>query len=123
MCAPIIPTEISPVKTTEKVRAARKIVKKYRKREEKREMEKLRKLLPRGNQLKSKQVIDETISLIVALEQKLLEKISKQGHVPHILSRTGLQHNDVSLDKLREAMAHIIPCKPVPSLPLHHNFL
>ena len=111
MCAPVMCPEVERITRVEKVRAARKIVRKYRKREERREMRKLRKLLPRGEKLKNQEVIDETISLIVALEKKLLEKIHLQGMVPPVLSHTGLQGDNISLDKLREAMAMIIPSR------------
>lgn len=74
-------------------------------------MKKLRQLLPRGEKLRNQEVIDQTISLIVSLEQKLLEKISRQGKVPSVLSNTGLQENNLSLDKLREAMALIMPAR------------
>ncbi len=111
MCAPLVCPEVERITRVEKVRAARKIVRKYRKREERREMRKLRKLLPRGEKLKKQEVIDETISLIVALEKKLLEKIHLQGMVPPVLSHTGLQGDNISLDKLREAMAMIIPSR------------
>ena len=74
-------------------------------------MNKLRKLVPRGENLKNREVIDETISLIVALEQQLLAKIERQGRVPSLLSDTGLRENNLSLDKLREAMAHLLPAR------------
>ena len=93
----------------EKVRAARRIVKKYRRRQERQEMNKLRRLLPQGDKLRRRQVIDETISLIVALEQQLLAKMERQGRVPALLAAEGLQHHNLSLQKLRYAMAHLVP--------------
>ena len=135
MCRPVrrVPLDEHTTNTTNssnKIRAARKIVKKYRKREEKRELEKLRQLLPTspsqttsktggpvaaGKKLRKKEVIDETISLIVSLEKQLMEKILRQGQVPTQLSHTGLHTNNLSLDALRSAMACVMPSRSPPS--------
>ena len=66
------------------MRAARKIVRKYRRREERKEIEKLRRLLPAAGagQLKRQEVIDQTIDLIVSLEQQLLATIREQNGYP-----------------------------------------
>ena len=112
MCVPVLYSDIERLARFEKVRAARKIVKKYKRREEKREIQKLRKLLPHGDRLKNREVIDETVNLIVDLEQKLLRKMSSQGWIPSILSNTGLQQSQLSLDSLREAMALVVPRGP-----------
>ena len=96
------------------MRAARKIVRKYRRREERKEIEKLRRLLPAAGagQLKRQEVIDQTIDLIVSLEQQLLAKILAEGRVPGLLAHTGLaaaNQGQLSLESLRTAMSTIIP--------------
>ena len=96
---------------SDKVRAARRIVRKYRKLEEREEMKKLRKMIPRPGKLKKRDVINETISLILALEHQLIQKIGKQGKLPHPLSNTGLSHNNINTDALRQAMAQLIPVR------------
>jgi hypothetical protein len=96
------------------MRAARKIVRKYRRREERKEIEKLRRLLPTAgaNQLKRQEVIDHTIDLIVSLEQQLLAKIRAEGRLPSLLAHTGLavsEREEVSLESLRTAMSTLLP--------------
>jgi len=122
------PQRLSPVSryrqpqspTTDKQRAARRIVKKYRKREEKKQFEKLRFLIKQEKQLPpdvetkmgKQQVIDETIGLIVSLEQQLMTKIMREGAVPPALIPVlGTHHpgGGVSLDCLRQAMAMLMP--------------
>ena len=113
MCLPQrLHPELGRHEQTDKVRAARKILRKYRKREERRELMKLRKLIPRKGKLRNQDVIDETISLIVSLEQQLLEKIWREGRVPPCLQSTGLRHHQVSPSSLREAMALLMPRSP-----------
>ncbi len=110
---PTLDSYSSPCK--DKIRAARKIVKKYRKHEEKRELEKLRQLLPpakNGGKLRKKQVIDETITMIMDLEKQLMAKIMRKGSVPNQLVHTGLQPNSLNLDSLRTAMAMVMPQRP-----------
>ena len=113
MCRPVSapkelvrPEDFSP---SDKVRAARRIVRKYRKREEREEMKKLRRMIPRPGKLRKKEVINETISLILALEQQLMLKIGRQGKVPAPLSNTGLSHANLDIHALRAAMAQLIP--------------
>jgi len=121
------PQRLSPVSryrqpqspTTDKQRAARRIVKKYRKREEKKQFEKLRFLIKQEKQLPEvetkmgkQQVIDETIGLIVSLEQQLMTKIMREGAVPPALIPVlGTHHpgGGLSLDCLRQAMAMLMP--------------
>ncbi len=93
------------------VRAARKIVRKYRRREERKEIDKLRRLLPApgASQLRRQEVIDHTIELIVNLEQQLMAKIVSEGRVPGLLAGTGLAPGQLSLESLRLAMSTIIP--------------
>jgi len=103
-------------------RAARKIVRKYRRREERKEIEKLRRLLPASgaNQLRRQEVIDHTIDLIVSLERQLLAKIQAEGRVPGLLANTGLAAaapGQLSLESLRMAMSTIIPPRRHQQLP------
>ena len=121
-----LPSSLENSPSQHKIRAARKIVKKYRKHEEKRELEKLRQLLPaqkNSPKLKKKQVIDETISLIMDLEKQLMAKIQRQGSVPSQLSHTGLQPQNINLDSLRTAMSFVLPQRPfILSNPQMPNF-
>ncbi len=112
---PTLDSSYSSPPSQDKIRAARKIVKKYRKHEEKRELEKLRQLLPpakNGGKLRKKEVIDETITMIMELEKQLMAKIMRQGSVPSQLVHTGLQPNSLNLDSLRTAMAMVMPQRP-----------
>ena len=61
------------------VRKARRVVKKYRKMSLKKEMQRLRQMLPNGEKLKQTEVLEETILLIQQLEKKLLRKIQETG--------------------------------------------
>ena len=76
---------------------ARRVVKKYRKLSLRREMKRLRKLLPGGALLKKEEVIEETVALIQALEQKLVDRL-RQGTLPLTL------HPNASINDLREAV-------------------
>ena len=112
---PTLESSYSSPPSQDKIRAARKIVKKYRKHEEKRELEKLRQLLPpakNGGKLRKKEVIDETITMIMELEKQLMAKIMRQGSVPSQLVHTGLQPSSLNLDSLRTAMAMVMPQRP-----------
>ena len=76
---------------------ARRVVKKYRKLSLRREMKRLRRLLPGGALLKKEEVIEETVALIQALEQKLVDRL-RQGTLPLTL------HPNASINDLREAV-------------------
>ena len=76
---------------------ARRVVKKYRKLSLRKEMRRLRRLLPGGALLKKEEVIEETVALIQALEQKLVDRL-RQGTLPLTL------HPNASINDLREAV-------------------
>ena len=76
---------------------ARRVVKKYRKLSLRREMKRLRRLLPGGALLKKEEVIEETVALIQALEQKLVDRL-RQGTLPLTL------HPNASINDLRETV-------------------
>ena len=76
---------------------ARRVVKKYRKLSLRREMKRLRRLLPGGALLKKEEVIEETVALIQALEQKLVDRL-RQGTLPLTL------HPNASINDQREAV-------------------
>ena len=60
------------------------MVKKYKKMTLRKEMKRLRQLLPRGETLKQYEVLDQTILLIQQLEMKLLTRINQTGVPPGI---------------------------------------
>ena len=60
------------------------MVKKYKKMTLRKEMKRLRQLLPRGETLKQYEVLDQTILLIQQLEMKLLTRIKQVGVPPRI---------------------------------------
>ena len=67
------------------VKAARGVVKKYKRQEVRREMARLRKLLPQGGRASTGQeVLQQTIALIHRLEQELLARVAG-GWVPPAL--------------------------------------
>ena len=90
MCRPRSPPAVCYVR-------ARRVVKKYRKLSLRREMKRLRRLLPGGALLKKEEVIEETVALIQALEQKLVDRL-RQGTLPLTL------HPNASINDLREAV-------------------
>ena len=81
------------------------MVKKYRKMTLKREMNRLRQLLPKGEKLKQHEVLDQTILLIQQLEMKLLTRIKQAGTPPRIATvmNNSCGHNleNLDLDSLR----------------------
>merc|ERR1712013_590117 len=84
------------------LKKARKVVKKYKKMSLKKEMTRLRQLLPKGESLNQHDVLDQTILLIQELEMKLLTRIQQAGIPPRIamsLGETSTQSLD--LNKLR----------------------
>merc|ERR1711862_958961 len=101
MCRPKI---VSNVKWGEKnyVKSARKVVKKYKKMSLKKEMARLRQLLPKGESLKQHEVLDQTILLIQQLEMKLLTRIQQTGIPPRIARVMGESSPDsLDVDKLK----------------------
>merc|ERR1711862_789242 len=102
MCRPRI---VSDLKWGEKnyVKSARKVVKKYKKMSLKKEMTRLRRLLPKGESLKQHEVLDQTILLIQQLEMKLLTRIQQTGIPQKIAMVTGeTSTKSLDLDKLRD---------------------
>ena len=84
------------------LKKARKVVRKYKKMSLKKEMTRLRQLLPKGESLKQHEVLDQTILLIQELEMKLLTRIQQAGIPQRIamsLGETSTQSLD--LNKLR----------------------
>merc|ERR1712173_143232 len=101
MCRPKI---VSELKWGEKnyVKSARKVVKKYKKMSLKKEMTKLRQLLPKGESLKQHEVLDQTILLIQELEMKLLTRMQQAGIPPRIARSMGeTSTQNIDLNKLR----------------------
>ena len=92
MCRPRSPPPVCYVR-------ARRVVKKYRKLSLRKEMRRLRRLLPGGALLKKEEVIEETVALIQALEQKLVDRL-RQGTLPQTLTL----HPNASINDLREAV-------------------
>ena len=92
MCRPRSPPPVCYVR-------ARRVVKKYRKLSLRKEMRRLRRLLPGGALLKKEEVIEETVALIQALEQKLVDRLRK-GTLPQALTL----HPNASINDLREAV-------------------
>ena len=66
------------------LKKARRVVKKYKKMTLRKEMKRLRQLLPRGETLKQYEVLDQTILLIQQLEMKLLTRIKQDGIPPRM---------------------------------------
>merc|ERR1712233_103432 len=93
MCRPVI---------INYVKSARKVVKKYKKMSLKKEMKRLRQLLPKGESLKQHEVLDQTILLIQQLEMKLLTRIQQTGIPTRIAMVMGETSPDsLDLDKLK----------------------
>ena len=87
------------------VKKARRVVKKYKKMTLKKEMKRLRQLIPEGETLKQHEVLDQTILLIQQLEMKLLTRI-KQAGVPSRIATVmdnscGQSLENLDLDVLR----------------------
>ena len=80
----------------------RRLVRKYRRLSLRREMRRLRRILPTGPSLHTgEEVILETIALIQALEGQLLERV-RGGKVPSVL---GHLHPTTPMDIIREEVA------------------
>ena len=81
------------------------MVKKYKKMSLKKEMNRLRQLMPKGEKLKQHEVLDQTILLIQQLEMKLLTRI-KQAGVPSRIATVmdndcGQSLENLNLESLR----------------------
>merc|ERR1712187_88648 len=84
------------------LKKARKVVRKYKKMSLKKEMTRLRQLLPKGESLKQHEVLDQTILLIQELEMKLLTRIKQVGIPPRIAMNMGdTSTQSLDLNKLR----------------------
>merc|ERR1719232_1263273 len=84
------------------LKKARKVVKKYKKMSLKKEMTRLRQLLPKGESLQQHEVLDQTILLIQQLEMKLLTRIQQTGIPQKIAMVMGETSPDsLDLDKLK----------------------
>ena len=91
------------------LKKARRVVKKYKKMSLKKEMNRLRQIIPDGERLKQHEVLDQTILLIQQLEMKLLTRIKQAGVPPKIammMERNSEQSLDV--DMLRSAVGQMM---------------
>ena len=82
------------------LKKARRVVKKYKKMTLRKEMNRLRLIIPKGETLKQFEVIDQTILLIQQLEMKLLTRIRQAGAPPRIammMEGSGGQNLDVDM--------------------------
>ena len=81
------------------------MVKKYKKMTLRKEMKRLRQLLPRGETLKQYEVLDQTILLIQQLEMKLLTRIKQDGVPPRIgMVMEGNCKQNLNVDMLRNVV-------------------
>ena len=87
------------------LRKARRVVKKYKKMSLRKEMNRLRQLIPKGESLKQHEVLDQTILMIQQLEMKLLTRIKQAGVPPRIATvmdtNMGQNLESLDLDNLR----------------------
>ena len=82
MCRPVSILRRGLRQEQNSLKKARKVVRKYKKISLKKEMNRLRQLLPQGEALKKHEVLDQTILLIQQLEMKLLTRIQQSKEVP-----------------------------------------
>ena len=69
----------------------------------------LRRLLPTNKSLGEVEILEESVSLIVKLQQSLLEKIRREG-VPDLLQAAGLASGtEVDIKRMQEAMMMAMP--------------
>ena len=104
MCRPRIVSDLRWDQNSQKncLKKARRVVKKYKKMSLKKEMTRLRQLLPKGESLKQHEVLDQTILLIQQLEMKLLTRIQQAGIPPRIAMSMGeTSTQSLDLNKLR----------------------
>ena len=91
------------------VKKARRVVKKYKKMTLKKEMKRLRQLIPEGQTLKQHEVLDQTILLIQQLEMRLLTRIKQAGVPPRIaLMIDGNSEHSLDVDMLRSVVGQMI---------------
>ena len=76
---------------------SRRVVRKYKKMTLRKEMRRLKQILPRGETLKQYEVIDQTILLIQQLEMKLLTRI-KQGVIPPKMAMMMSSKSELNVD-------------------------
>ena len=90
------------------LKKARRVVKKYKKMTLRKEMKRLRQLLPRGETLKQYEVLDQTILLIQQLEMKLLTRIKQTGvptRIAMVMEGNCKQNwEDLNVDMLRSVV-------------------
>merc|ERR1712086_893658 len=109
MCRPVtsLGSELRLDQSTDQncLRKARRVVKKYKKISLKKEMNRLRQFLPKGETLKQHEVLDQTILMIQELEMKLLTRIKQAGVPPRIATVMdkicGQSGENLDLHKLR----------------------
>ena len=104
MCRPVNILRRGLRQEQNSLKKARKVVKKYKKISLKKEMNRLRQLLPHGETLKKAEVLDQTILLIQQLEMKLLTRIQQSKEVPSSIammmdptSAQSLQNMDLNM--------------------------
>ena len=86
-------------------KARRRVVKKYKKMNLKKEMSRLRQLIPSGETLKQHEVLDQTILMIQQLEMKLLTRIKQAGVPPRIaMMMEGKSENNLDVNMLRSVV-------------------
>merc|ERR1711935_1083969 len=84
------------------MRKARRVVKKYKKMSLRKEMTRLRQLIPKGESLNHHEVLDQTILMIQELEMKLLTRIKQAGVPPSIaMMMEGNSENNLEVNMLR----------------------
>ena len=71
------------------IQKARKVLRKYKKMSLKKEMQRLRKMLPSGETLDQTEVLEKTILMIQQLEMKLLRRIQESGIPVQLLDVMG----------------------------------
>ena len=87
------------------IQKARRVVRKYKKMSLKKEMQRLRKMLPKGETLKETEVLEETVLLIQQLETKLLSRIKEKGVPAKLLSVMGESQETIDRTLLRSLVS------------------
>ena len=109
MCHPVFKTNSDLKLDQNCVKKARRVVKKYKKMSLKKEMSRLRQLLPSGEKLKQHEVLDQTILLIQQLELKLLTRIKQAGVPTRIaMMMEGNREQNLDVDMLRSLVGHMM---------------
>ena len=83
--------------------SARSVVKKYRKLSLKKEMKRLRRVIPNSRDLREEELIEETVSVIERIEQELLTRI-QAGEFAKKLENHLPEDRKVDIIKMRQAM-------------------